>query len=84
MNITFRQETLDFPSFVRILAHFRPIDKNRSKEPNSPDPINSRINKLKCMFMAFPGKRKELHVTLLLRYLVPVYLMCPLIFSFSS
>ncbi|TSN39347.1 Calcineurin B homologous protein 2 [Bagarius yarrelli] len=47
------QETLDFPSFVRILAHFRPVDKNRPKEPNSPDPINSRINKLKFAFQLY-------------------------------
>ncbi|KAL7848782.1 hypothetical protein SRHO_G00204050 [Serrasalmus rhombeus] len=46
-------ETLDFPSFVRILAHFRPIDKNRPKEPNSPDPINSRSNKLKFAFQLY-------------------------------
>ncbi|KAM9469381.1 calcineurin B homologous protein 2 isoform 1-T2 [Clarias gariepinus] len=47
------QETLDFSSFVRILAHFRPVDKNRSKEPNTPDPINSRINKLKFAFQLY-------------------------------
>ncbi|KAL7831801.1 hypothetical protein AOLI_G00293490 [Acnodon oligacanthus] len=47
------EETLDFPSFVRILAHFRPIDKNRPKEPNSPDPINSRSNKLKFAFQLY-------------------------------
>ncbi|XP_066519527.1 calcineurin B homologous protein 2 isoform X2 [Hoplias malabaricus] len=47
------QEILDFPSFVRILAHFRPVDKNRPKEPNSPDPINSRSNKLKFAFQLY-------------------------------
>lgn len=47
------QEALDFSSFVRILAHFRPIDNNRPKEPNSPDPINSRINKLKFAFQLY-------------------------------
>ncbi|XP_007246042.3 calcineurin B homologous protein 2 [Astyanax mexicanus] len=47
------QEMLDFSSFVRILAHFRPIDNNRTKEPNSPDPINSRINKLKFAFQLY-------------------------------
>lgn len=47
------QEMLDFSSFVRILAHFRPIDNNRPKEPNSPDPINSRINKLKFAFQLY-------------------------------
>ncbi|XP_036417078.1 calcineurin B homologous protein 2 [Colossoma macropomum] len=47
------EEMLDFPSFVRILAHFRPIDKNRPKEPNSPDPINSRSNKLKFAFQLY-------------------------------
>lgn len=58
-NVTSRQERLDFPSFVRILAHFRPIDKNQSKEPSSPDPVNSRLNKLKCTFMTHPGKGME-------------------------
>ncbi|KAI4886491.1 hypothetical protein NFI96_024860, partial [Prochilodus magdalenae] len=47
------QEMLDFSSFVRILAHFRPIDTNRPKEPNSSDQINSRSNKLKFAFQLY-------------------------------
>uniref|UniRef100_A0A4W4HS57 EF-hand domain-containing protein n=1 Tax=Electrophorus electricus TaxID=8005 RepID=A0A4W4HS57_ELEEL len=47
------QEVLDFPSFVRILAHFRPVDKNRPKDPNSPEHINSRSNKLKFIFQLY-------------------------------
>ncbi|KAI2656119.1 Calcineurin B homologous protein 1 [Labeo rohita] len=43
------RETVDFHTFVKILAHFRPVDKDRPKEPNSPEPINSRSNKLKSM-----------------------------------
>ncbi|TRY89848.1 hypothetical protein DNTS_024915 [Danionella cerebrum] len=38
------KETADFQTFVRILAHFRPVDKDRTKEP---EPINSRSNKLR-------------------------------------
>lgn len=49
-NVTLRKETVDFNTFVKILAHFRPVDKDRPKDPNSPEPINSRSNKLKCMF----------------------------------
>ncbi|XP_065137382.1 calcineurin B homologous protein 2 [Paramisgurnus dabryanus] len=47
------RETVDFQTFVRILAHFRPVDKNRPKEPNSSEPINSRINKLKFVFQMY-------------------------------
>ncbi|XP_064880683.1 calcineurin B homologous protein 1-like isoform X3 [Oncorhynchus nerka] len=41
------QETVDFHSFVRILAHFRPADKKRPKDPSMPEPVNSRTSKLK-------------------------------------
>uniref|UniRef100_A0A3B3RVM4 Calcineurin-like EF-hand protein 2 n=1 Tax=Paramormyrops kingsleyae TaxID=1676925 RepID=A0A3B3RVM4_9TELE len=47
------QETVDFHSFVRILAHFRPLDKNRAKRPDSPEPINSRISKLRFAFQLY-------------------------------
>ncbi|XP_030633598.1 calcineurin B homologous protein 2 isoform X2 [Chanos chanos] len=47
------QETLDFHSFVRILAHFRPVDKDRPRDPNVPEPINSRSNKLKFAFQLY-------------------------------
>lgn len=44
---------MDFHTFVKILAHFRPVDKDRPKEPNSPEPINSRSNKLKFAFQLY-------------------------------
>ncbi|KAK2881147.1 hypothetical protein QQF64_008509 [Cirrhinus molitorella] len=47
------KETVDFHAFVKILAHFRPVDKDRPKEPNSPEPINSRSNKLKFAFQLY-------------------------------
>uniref|UniRef100_A0A9J8CHT7 Calcineurin-like EF-hand protein 2 n=1 Tax=Cyprinus carpio carpio TaxID=630221 RepID=A0A9J8CHT7_CYPCA len=47
------KETVDFHTFVKILAHFRPVDKDRPKEPNSPEPINSRSNKLKFAFQLY-------------------------------
>ncbi|KAJ8256583.1 hypothetical protein COCON_G00187350 [Conger conger] len=47
------QETVDFHTFVRILAHFRPLDKNQPREPNTPEAINSRTNKLRFAFQLY-------------------------------
>ncbi|XP_041730939.1 calcineurin B homologous protein 2 isoform X2 [Coregonus clupeaformis] len=47
------QETVDFHSFVRILAHFRPADKNRPKDPSMPEPVNNRTSKLKFAFQLY-------------------------------
>ncbi|KAI7800558.1 calcineurin B homologous protein 2 [Triplophysa rosa] len=47
------RETVDFYTFVRILAHFRPADNSRPKESSSPEPINSRTNKLKFVFQLY-------------------------------
>ncbi|XP_036821459.1 calcineurin B homologous protein 2 isoform X1 [Oncorhynchus mykiss] len=47
------QETVDFHSFVRILAHFRPADKKRPKDPSMPEPVNSRTSKLKYPPLVF-------------------------------
>ncbi|XP_072127244.1 calcineurin B homologous protein 2 [Mobula birostris] len=44
------KDTLDFRSFVRILACFRPIGKVKSSDPQAPEPINSRDNKLRFAF----------------------------------
>ncbi|XP_078287132.1 calcineurin B homologous protein 2 [Rhinoraja longicauda] len=44
------QDMLDFRSFVRILACFRPIATVRSSDPLAPEPINSRENKLRFAF----------------------------------
>ncbi|KAM6959113.1 calcineurin B homologous protein 2 [Aplochiton taeniatus] len=45
------QETVDFPSFVRILAHFRPADPDRPR--NLPEPVNSRTSKLRFAFQLY-------------------------------
>ncbi len=36
-------ERVNFPDFVRVLAHFRPLKKNASKNK-----LNSREEKLRC------------------------------------
>ncbi|KAG5837298.1 calcineurin B homologous protein 2 [Anguilla rostrata] len=47
------QETVDFHSFVRILAHFRPVDKNQPRDPNTLEAINSRTSKLRFAFQLY-------------------------------
>ncbi|KAM4565875.1 calcineurin B homologous protein 2 isoform 1-T2 [Odontesthes bonariensis] len=47
------QETLDFPSFVRILAHFRPTEKHRARDGAQSEPANSRTGKLKFAFQLY-------------------------------
>ena len=37
------KEIVNFPDFVRVLAHFRPIKKNAEKNK-----MNSRVEKLRC------------------------------------
>ncbi|XP_038163890.1 calcineurin B homologous protein 2 isoform X2 [Cyprinodon tularosa] len=51
------QETVDFPSFVRVLAHFRPTEKNRNRDKGQPDPANSRTQKLKFAFRLYDRDR---------------------------
>lgn len=48
------KETVDFHSFVRILAHFRPVDKCL---PRDPEAINSRTNKLRFAFQLYDQDR---------------------------
>lgn len=43
-----RKETLDFGSFVRILAHFLPADSNRTRAGAQQEPANSTTGKLRC------------------------------------
>ncbi|XP_069500388.1 calcineurin B homologous protein 2-like isoform X1 [Ambystoma mexicanum] len=51
-------DAIDFPTFIRILAHFRPIEEDKSKEPClDPEPINSRNNKLKFAFQLYDQDR---------------------------
>ncbi|XP_014875517.1 calcineurin B homologous protein 2 isoform X1 [Poecilia latipinna] len=51
------QETVDFPSFVRVLAHFRPTEKNRTRDGVQPEPANSRNRKLKFAFQLYDQDR---------------------------
>ncbi|MED6280903.1 hypothetical protein CHARACLAT_015808, partial [Characodon lateralis] len=53
------QETVDFPSFVRVLAHFRPKEKNQTREgaQQEPEPANSRNQKLKFAFQLYDRDR---------------------------
>ncbi|XP_017281338.1 calcineurin B homologous protein 2 [Kryptolebias marmoratus] len=51
------QETVDFPSFVRILAHFRPAEKNRTRDGAQPEPANSSTGKLKFAFQLYDRDR---------------------------
>uniref|UniRef100_A0A671TVL8 EF-hand domain-containing protein n=1 Tax=Sparus aurata TaxID=8175 RepID=A0A671TVL8_SPAAU len=41
------KETLDFGSFVRILAHFLPADSNRTRAGAQQEPANSTTGKLR-------------------------------------
>uniref|UniRef100_UPI00398E955C calcineurin B homologous protein 2 n=1 Tax=Pristiophorus japonicus TaxID=55135 RepID=UPI00398E955C len=50
-------QTLDFRSFIRILACFRPVTVDKSAGPNSPEPINSRSNKLRFAFQLYDQDR---------------------------
>ncbi|XP_076002162.1 calcineurin B homologous protein 2 [Genypterus blacodes] len=48
------QETVDFPAFVRFLAHFRPTD---IRDQTQPEPINSSTRKLKLAFQLYDQDR---------------------------
>ncbi|XP_067875261.1 calcineurin B homologous protein 2 [Heterodontus francisci] len=47
------KQSLDFRSFIRILACFRPTVKDKLADPNAPEPINSRTNKLRFAFQLY-------------------------------
>uniref|UniRef100_A0A3Q4GL79 Calcineurin-like EF-hand protein 2 n=1 Tax=Neolamprologus brichardi TaxID=32507 RepID=A0A3Q4GL79_NEOBR len=51
------QDTVDFSSFVRILAHFRPTDRNRNKEGAQQELPSSRTRKLKFAFQLYDMDR---------------------------
>ncbi|XP_030601359.1 calcineurin B homologous protein 2 isoform X2 [Archocentrus centrarchus] len=51
------QDTMDFPSFVRILAHFRPTDRHRNKGGTQQELPNSRNRKLKFAFQLYDMDR---------------------------
>uniref|UniRef100_A0A8D0L7V9 EF-hand domain-containing protein n=1 Tax=Sphenodon punctatus TaxID=8508 RepID=A0A8D0L7V9_SPHPU len=46
-------KSADFRSFIRVLAHFRPVEEDKSKEPGASEPINSRLNKLRFAFQLY-------------------------------
>ncbi|XP_044058266.1 calcineurin B homologous protein 2 isoform X4 [Siniperca chuatsi] len=52
-----RQETVDFASFVRILAHFRPTETNQTRDGAKQEPANSRTRKLKFAFQLYDQDR---------------------------
>ncbi|XP_078103274.1 calcineurin B homologous protein 2 isoform X3 [Sander vitreus] len=51
------KEAVDFASFVRILAHFRPTETNRTRDGAQPEPANSRTRKLKFAFQLYDQDR---------------------------
>ncbi|XP_026225482.1 calcineurin B homologous protein 2 isoform X1 [Anabas testudineus] len=54
---TLLKETVDFPTFVQVLAHFRPTDTNRTREGTQREPANSRTSKLKFAFQLYDQDR---------------------------
>ncbi|XP_005987854.1 calcineurin B homologous protein 2 [Latimeria chalumnae] len=46
-------DSLSFQTFIRNLACFRPIEENKNKDLNGPEPINSITNKLKFAFTLY-------------------------------
>ncbi|XP_070761291.1 calcineurin B homologous protein 2 isoform X2 [Enoplosus armatus] len=50
-------ETVDFASFVRVLAHFRPTETNRTRDGAQQEPANSSTRKLKFAFQLYDQDR---------------------------
>lgn len=46
----YRSQRVYFAGFARVLAYFRPIDEDDAtlRDPKQPEPLNSRMNKLRC------------------------------------
>ncbi|XP_020729749.1 calcineurin B homologous protein 2 isoform X1 [Odocoileus virginianus] len=69
---------LDFPGFVRVLAHFRPVDEEEdgNRDPKEPEPLNSRMNKLRFAFQLYDldrdGKISRHEMLQVLRLMVGV------------
>ncbi|XP_032316745.1 calcineurin B homologous protein 2 isoform X2 [Camelus ferus] len=69
---------VDFPGFVRVLAHFRPVDDedNGNRDPKEPEPLNSRMNKLRFAFQLYDldrdGKISRHEMLQVLRLMVGV------------
>ncbi|XP_006892692.1 PREDICTED: calcineurin B homologous protein 2 [Elephantulus edwardii] len=47
--------SVDFRGFARVLAHFRPVEKDDSgdQDPKKPERLNSRMNKLRFAFQLY-------------------------------
>ncbi|XP_046310502.1 calcineurin B homologous protein 2 isoform X3 [Marmota monax] len=72
-----RSQRLDFSGFVRVLAHFRPIDDDTGvRDPKQPEPLNSRMNKLRFAFQLYDldqdGKISRHEMLQVLRLMVGV------------
>ncbi|XP_043918835.1 calcineurin B homologous protein 2-like [Protopterus annectens] len=69
-------EAVDFRTFVRILAIFRPIENEKNKDPSAPESVNSRSNKLKFAFQLYDqdndGKITKKELLQVLRMMVGV------------
>ncbi|KAM5328744.1 calcineurin B homologous protein 2 [Glossophaga mutica] len=68
---------VDFPDFVRVLAHFRPVDEDTgTQDSNEPEPLNSRMNKLRFAFQLYDldrdGKISRHEMLQVLRLMVGV------------
>nr|XP_008536013.1 PREDICTED: calcineurin B homologous protein 2 [Equus przewalskii] len=73
-----RSLQVDFPDFVRVLAHFRPADDEDAglRDPREPEPLNSRMNKLRFAFQLYDldrdGKISRHEMLQVLRLMVGV------------
>uniref|UniRef100_A0A8C4VYS5 Calcineurin like EF-hand protein 2 n=1 Tax=Gopherus evgoodei TaxID=1825980 RepID=A0A8C4VYS5_9SAUR len=47
------EDLTDFRSFIRVLAHFRPVEEGKSNETGRPEPMNSRLRKLQFAFQLY-------------------------------
>lgn len=68
---------VDFPDFVRVLARFRPVDEEAgARDPEDPEPLNSRMNKLRFAFQLYDldrdGKISRNEMLQVLRLMVGV------------
>ncbi|KAF7212726.1 calcineurin B homologous protein 2 [Nothobranchius furzeri] len=51
------QETVDFPSFVQVLAHFRHTENDRIRDGAQKEPANSTARRLKFVFQLYDQDR---------------------------
>lgn len=51
------KDTVDFSSFVRVLAHFQPTDSNKTKDSSMQEPYNSPNRKLRFAFQLYDQDR---------------------------